>query len=129
MTSLLSSLLLVLAAAPPERCQEAVDVSTPCRGTLLPYDAVRTLLACPVDLSAEKTARTLDAAEAEARLAEARRQEAAQHARAEGCRSLLDKCTSQPAARVEWWQGPEVVVSLLVVAVGALVAVAVLAAD
>jgi hypothetical protein len=129
---MIPSLLLslsILAATPPERCQEAVDVSTPCAGTLVPYPMMRTLLACPIELSSERTARLLDAAEAEARLAEARRQEAAQHARAEGCQSLLGRCTTRPAARVEWWQGPEVVVSLLVVAVGALVAVVVLVVD
>ncbi len=121
--------MLIVSAAPPDLCQEAADVSTPCRGTIVPYDMLRTLLACSVGLAAERDGRVLDAVEAEARLVEARQQEATQRTRAEGCQELLGECVALPSPRVAWWQRSEFVIVLGVVAAGAVAAVVVLAVD
>jgi hypothetical protein len=87
---------------------------------------LRTFLACGTDLQAERRHRVVDAEEAAAKLTAAKEREAIQRSAAEDCASRLAKgCTPS----VEWWQEPEIVVTLLVVAVGALVAVVALAID
>lgn len=126
--------LALLSAAPPPPstavsptdCTAPLSVEKPCAGALVPYDMLRTFLVCGEELQAERRRRVVDAEEAAAKLAAAERREAVQRTAADECASRLAKgCTPS----VEWWQGPEVVVTLLVVAVGALVAVVVLAVE
>jgi hypothetical protein len=119
MIAFLAAALLSATPPPAAECSEALSVDEPCGGALLPDRVFRHLLACAAELEAEQLRR---AAELDA----AKEREAAQRDRADQCVTALARGC---APEVEWWQRSEVVIGLVVVAVGALVAVVVLAVE
>ena len=129
------ALLIALAGLQAQPCTEVVRVLEPCDGQLLPHADAAALLTCrDVSLpgcheqaanAAEQAA--LAAADLRAELAAAKAWAAAQASRADSLGALLDSAVTPPTPAPEWWQSSAWVVTISLLAVGALTAAVLLA--
>ncbi len=115
------------ASSPPRPCVEALAVSAPCVGVLLPEKQARKGLAClRADLPACRELARLHAEDLAAEIKAAKAHAAAERSRADALAKLLDQAVTPPKPEPKWWQSSEFVVFVSVVAVGALTAAVVL---
>lgn len=118
------------AATPPrpEPCASARSVTTPCVGLLVPHDQARAALTClRADLPECVEQAALHAQDLAAELMAAKADARNQRKRADALSALLDAAVTPPAPAPEWWQSSAFVVTVSVVAVGALTAAVLLA--